>query len=104
MDKSCVLDQFKVSDVEFIQLCKKFKVRTVYVFGSVLGPEFKMGKSDLDFLVDFHHLSYDVFFDFLESLKEMFDYKNVDLITTGALKNKIIREEIMSSRKLLYAS
>lgn len=79
-------------------------VKSLAVFGSVIQCEFHSGQSDIDFLVEFESLSVDKFFDFLEGLKKIFQYDNIDLVTIGSLKNKIIREEILSSKEDLYAA
>ena len=86
------------------QLCRKMGVKSLAVFGSVTMGQFHAGQSDIDFLVEFESLSVDQFFDFLEGLKRIFHYDNIDLVTAGSLKNKIIREEILSSKEDLYAA
>jgi len=39
------------------ELCKQHGVDRLYVFGSVLRPDYRPGLSDLDFLVDFQPMS-----------------------------------------------
>lgn len=74
-----------------IELCKYYKVKTLYVFGSVLTTRFN-DKSDIDFLVRFNKeeiplLEYaDNFFDFQFALEDMFGRK-VDLVCEDAIKN-----------------
>ena len=104
MKKTDFLNQFQVSEKDLEQLCQRAGVKTLYIFGSILSPEFSPGKSDLDFLVEFDSPSFDGFFDFHENLKDLFNYENIDLVTIGSLKNKIIRETIISSRETLYAA
>ncbi len=104
MKKTDFLNQFQVSERDLKQLCQKAGVKALYIFGSVLTPEFSLGKSDLDFLVEFDTPSFDGFFDFHKNLKDLFGYENIDLVTTGSLKNRIIRETIISSRETLYAA
>ena len=37
-------------------------------------------------------------------LKTLFSYQNIDLVTLGSLKNPFIKEEIFSSREMIYAA
>ena len=104
MDKHIFLSQFKVSEEELAQLCHQAGVKTLYIFGSALRLPFNKGASDLDFLVEFNNPTFDGFFDFLEDLKSLFKYENIDLITIGSLKNRVIKEEIFTSMKALYAA
>jgi len=102
--KSTFLSQFSVKQNDLEQLCRKHGVKSLAVFGSVTGNSFKSGKSDIDFLVEFDSVSTDKFFDFLDGLKNLFHYENIDLVTVASLKNKIIRNEILSSQERIYAA
>ena len=87
------------------ELCNKYKVKTLYVFGSVLTDKFR-SESDVDLLVDFNseidHTNYtDNYFDFYYSLKNLFN-REVDLIDESAIQNKYFRSEIDKSKNLIY--
>ncbi len=96
--------QFKVNEDDLKLLCLKMGVRSLAVFGSVIHGDFKMGQSDIDFLVEFEIVSADRFFDFLDGLKELFHYDKIDLVTMSSLKNQVIRQTILSSQKNIYAA
>lgn len=66
--------------------------------------EFKSGQSDIDFLVEFDAVSVDKSFDLLDGLMKLFHYEKIDHVTMGSLKNKIIRQEILSSQEQIYAA
>ena len=89
------------------QLCRRFRVRRLELFGSAVGKEFDAKTSDLDFLVDFESLEpdeyADTYFGLLEGLKEIFE-RNVDLVMISAVKNPYFLESIERSRTLLYAA
>ena len=89
------------------QLCRRFRVRRLELFGSAVGKEFDAKKSDLDFLVDFEALEpdeyADTYFGLLEGLKQLFK-RNVDLVMISAVKNPYFLESIERSRTLLYAA
>jgi predicted nucleotidyltransferase len=102
--KKGILSQFKVNEDDLKRLCREMGVRSLAVFGSVTQGEFKAGQSDIDFLVEFEAISADRFFDFLDGLKKLFHYDNVDLVTSASLKNLVIRQSILSSQENIYAA
>ena len=60
------------------ELCKQHGVDRLYVFGSVLRPDYRPGLSDLDFLVDFQPMS--------------------------PVRNPIIAREIAATRQQIYGA
>ena len=86
-------------------LCRKYKVRKLYVFGSILTPKFNE-QSDVDILVDFNseidHDTYaDNYFDFYHALKALFG-RDVDLVDESAVKNPYFKEELEETKHLIY--
>lgn len=85
-------------------LCKSHKVKTLYVFGSVLTDAFD-DQSDVDLLVDFSDvalLSYaDNYFDLKFSLESTLK-RSVDLIEEKAIKNPYFRRSVEKNKKLIY--
>jgi predicted nucleotidyltransferase len=78
-------------------LCRKNKVRTLYVFGSVLTDKFS-DSSDID------PLEYaDNYFNLKFALEELLK-RQIDLLENKAVKNQYLRENIDNSKSLLYAS
>lgn len=102
--KAEILTQFGVDENDLKQLCRKHGVKSLAVFGTVANKAFQIGTSDIDFLVEFDFVSVDKFFDLLEGLKTLFHYEDIDLVTMASLKNKIIRNEILSSHEQIYAA
>jgi len=92
---------------DVVRLCAKYRVRRLELFGSVLTNRFDPRTSDLDFLVEFLSLQpgeyADAYFSLLEALRELFQ-RNVDLVMTGAIKNRYFLESINRSRTVLYAA
>ncbi len=92
---------------DLIRLCAKYRVRRLEAFGSALTNRFDPRTSDLDFLVEFLPLQpgeyADAYFGLLEALREMFE-RNVDLVMTGAIRNRYFLESINRSRTVLYAA
>lgn len=86
-------------------LCRRYKVRKLYAFGSILTPRFN-DQSDVDILVDFNseidHNNYaDNFLDFYNSLKTLFG-RDVDLVDETAVKNPYFKEELEETKYLIY--
>ncbi len=85
-------------------LCKKYKVAKLYVFGSVLNNHFNSG-SDIDFIVTFNKVELeqyaDNYFDFKFSLEDLFN-RNIDLLEEKALKNPYFKNSINNSKQLIY--
>jgi hypothetical protein len=89
------------------ELCRRFRVRRLDLFGSAVGEAFDQDSSDLDFLVEFLELREnecaDTYFGLLEGLQGLFR-REVDLVMVSAVKNPYFRESIERSRTLLYAA
>ncbi len=89
-----------------ISLCKKHKVKKLFVFGSVLTERFS-SDSDIDFLVEFSGVSLenyaDNYFSLKEKLEKLFGHK-VDLLELNALKNPYLLQSIRANQELLYAA
>lgn len=85
-------------------LCERYRVKTLYAFGSVLTPNFDT-YSDIDLLVDF--LDQDAlqyasnYFQFKFELEKLFNRK-IDLLEERALKNPYFIENINPKKQLLY--
>jgi predicted nucleotidyltransferase len=87
-------------------LCQKNRVKSLYVFGSVLTDRFT-DKSDIDLIVDIDSidpLEYsDFYFNLKFSLEELLK-RGIDLLESRALKNPYLIDNINQSKTLLYAS
>lgn len=87
-------------------LCSRYKVKTLYLFGSILTPRFRKD-SDIDFLVKFDKENIpladyaDNFFDFQYALEDLFGRK-IDLVCEDAIKNPYFRMEVDSKKQLIY--
>ena len=89
------------------QLCRRFRVRRLEVFGSATTGAFDEATSDLDFVVEFENFGHsgyaDAYFGLLEGLEALFD-REVDLVVLSAVRNPYFRESIERSRTSLYAA
>ncbi len=100
------MKELNLTIVQIHDLCQKFRVETLYVFGSVAQGNAKP-ESDLDLLVYFQPiplLEYaDNFFDFRYALEELLG-KKIDLVSGKALRNPYFIEELNQTRKLIYGT
>ena len=100
-----LLEQHKT---EITNLCKQYKVQELYAFGSVLDENRFNDHSDIDLIVKFNNdvdvLDYvDLFFGLIENLERVFKRK-VDLYTLNPLENRFLRENIESTKQIVYAA
>lgn len=93
--------------LELIQLCKTYKVKSMYVFGSVCTDKFNEN-SDIDFLISFEtSIPLEEYADFyLElhyKLQALFG-RNIDLVTENSLSNPYFIQGVEQTKQLLYAA
>ena len=87
-------------------LCRRFGVRKLELFGSACTGEFNPGRSDLDFIVEFPP-EYDFgpwlsrLTEFKRALIDLFE-RRVDLSLPTALHNPWFRREADKSRVTIY--
>jgi hypothetical protein len=88
-------------------LCRRYHVHRLELFGSAATGAFNPISSDLDFLVEFEDLApgayADAYFGLLEELQGIFRRK-VDLVVARSVKNPYLLEMIRQSKALLYAA
>jgi predicted nucleotidyltransferase len=92
---------------EIAELCRRFHVRRLDVFGSAARGDFDPARSDLDFVVEFereHPLGgLEIYFGLKEALEALFGRK-VDLVSEGAVRNPYLRRSIDESRETVFAA
>ena len=91
-----------------LDLCRRFGVRRLELFGSAATDAFDPAQSDLDFLVEFlpeqqlgpwlRH-----YFEFQSELTRLFG-RRVDLVLSGAVRNPYFRRELERTRTVFYAA
>ena len=94
---------------ELRNLCRRFHVRRLDVFGSAARQaDFDPARSDLDFLVEFDSgapeaLSLKTYLGLKDALETLFGRK-VDLIEPGAMRNPYLKADIERSREPVFAA
>lgn len=90
------------------ELCKKYRVKTLSVFGSVLTDRFN-DNSDVDFLVDFEPYDPDDcefdcltnYLDLADSLEDVLGRK-VDLVVEKGMRNQYFIANVNRTKQLVY--
>ncbi len=91
---------------KIITVCRRFHVRRLWVFGSILTSRFN-DSSDVDFCVDFDWDNIPLldsannFFGFQDALEDLLKRK-IDLTDDSAVSNPYFRAELNDTRKLIY--
>ena len=89
---------------ELRELCRRFHVRRLDLFGSAAGDDFDPERSDLDFLVEFEPEGRDAFktyFGLKELLEALFG-RSVDLVERSAIRNPYFKESVERSREPIF--
>ncbi len=98
------LPKIDIDETKLRNLAREFAIKELYLFGSVLRPDFNE-QSDIDIMVSFRdnvHYSYFDFFEIRERFKNIFQ-RDVDLIEKESLKNPYRKKAILSTARKIYA-
>jgi len=91
---------------DLVLLCNTYKVKTMYVFGSVCTDKFN-DNSDIDILISFDNLTIeqytDNYFELHYKLQELFGRK-IDLLTERSLSNPYFIKGLEQTKQLVYAA
>ena len=88
-----------------VELCRKFKVLRLDVFGSAATNTFDSKSSDLDFVVTFAETQPGTYADrylgLAEALEELF-HRRVDVLTERSVRNPYFRHALEATRQPVY--
>jgi uncharacterized protein len=86
-------------------ICQRFRVERLYLFGSAAEGQFDCERSDLDFLVTLQGQPpgeyADNYLGLAEALENLFG-RPADLVTERSIRNPYFRETVFAARQLLY--
>ena len=92
---------------ELADLCRRFHVRRLDLFGSATTERFDPATSDLDFLVEYEpmvpELLVDSYFGLLEGLEALFQ-RSVDLVSARAIRNPYFATSVEKTRQPVYVA
>jgi predicted nucleotidyltransferase len=92
-----------ISDAAVRDLCRRWKIKRLALFGSVLRDDFT-ADSDIDILVAFRDHAAWSLWDWIEMTDEMRTLfgRDVDVFEESGLTNPFRRRKILSTREILY--
>jgi predicted nucleotidyltransferase len=95
---------FLIADRVIQEMCRRYRVRELAVFGSALREDFG-DQSDVDLLVEFEPDVQMGFIGFSKLRRELSAHlhRPVDLVPKGGLKPRI-RNTVLSEARILYAA
>ena len=92
---------------EIAAACREYGIVRLFIFGSAIRDDFRPGESDIDLLVEFGPIEvtkkFHAYLDAREAFRRIFQ-ADIDLVMRGAVKNKVIANEIDRTKKLIYAA
>ena len=91
---------------QIVELCRRYGVRRLDVFGSAARDDFNRDESDIDFLFEFDEdpdALADRFFGLLEGLEELLGRK-IDLVSNNDVRNPYFLQVVNRDRVTLYAA
>lgn len=97
-------DIIKNNIIDIHNLCKKYQVKKLYVFGSICSEKFN-DKSDIDFLISFKDIPIEEYSDNYFTLHELFENlfsRKIDLITENSLSNPYFIKFMEKTKTLIY--
>ena len=101
-----MLNLIETNLITLQELCKKYDINRMYVFGSASTGQFHEN-SDIDILISFKDIPIekytDNYFELHEILEKLFDCE-VDLVTERSLSNPYFIQSIEQTKQLLYAA
>ncbi len=87
------------------ELCRRYRVRQLLLFGSAATGAFIPETSDLDFVAEFadtQSADYaDRYLDFAEALEHLFN-RSVDVLTRRAIRNPYFQAEVERTAQVVY--
>lgn len=89
---------------KIFDLCRKYKVDKLYVFGSILTPRFN-AQSDVDMVVNFKGVPLEDYVDNYFGLKDALTTllgREIDLLESNGIRNDILRNNIDRTKRLIY--
>jgi uncharacterized protein len=89
-----------------IEVCQRYNVRRVELFGSAATDEFDPARSDIDFLIEFQRDTdlgpwLKQYFALRRELSDLYQ-REVDLVISDAIRDGRMKQEAAKTRKLLY--
>jgi uncharacterized protein len=91
---------------QITSICQKRKVKSLWVFGSVLNPSLFNENSDVDVVIEFEKIDErdyaDNYFTLKEELEKTFQHE-VDIVSEQFLRNPIFIHQLNTTKRLVFS-
>jgi predicted nucleotidyltransferase len=87
-----------------VELCERFGVRRLALFGSAAKGTYDPARSDLDFVVDLGSYERGVgsrYLGFIVALEQLLD-RHVDVVTVRSIQSPAFKDEVDATSKVIY--
>jgi hypothetical protein len=102
-----MIDLIEQHRQQLSELCRKYDVLRLDIFGSAVRDDFDPKKSDLDFLVEYNNWGVEGaanrYLGFLIDLEDLF-HRKIDLVAYSAIRNPYFKQVVDRTRVMLYAA
>ena len=102
-----MIEHIEVNQAQLEELCERYHVKRLALFGSAASGTFDFETSDLDLLVDFQHTDdmnmADQYFGLLEGLEAIFR-RRIDLVTERSIRNPYFKRAVEQTRTPLHGT
>jgi uncharacterized protein len=100
-----ITDDIKHRLIDFRDLSRDHRAKSLYAFGSSTTDKFDPKKSDIDLLVEIEDMEPlekgEKLIDLWDKFELFFD-KKIDLLTNSSIKNPVLRRSIDKTKVLIY--
>jgi uncharacterized protein len=101
-----MINEIELHRAELHELCRRFHVRRLDLFGSASRGDFDPERSDIDSLVEFDRehpeaLAFETYFGLKEALEALLG-RPVDLVEPSAVRNPYLKASIEGSREPVF--
>lgn len=101
-----MIDLIEQKREKLTELCRRFRVEKLFVFGSAASGSFRPGTSDIDFIVRLADRAPTTeyayrYLDLADELEKLFGSR-VDLLTEDSIHNPYLRASVTATRQLFY--
>jgi hypothetical protein len=100
-----MIDLIEFHRKQINEICRRYRVERLELFGSAASGKFDKASSDLDFIVQFTDADTPGiarrYFGLAEDLEQLFD-RSVDLLTDRPFQNPYFAQAVAETREILY--
>ena len=93
---------------QITDICRRFGVKSLEVFGSAARGDFRPGSSDVDFIAEFgpRQPGNDLLSDYMRLATDLEALlgTEVDIITSRSIRNPYFKQAVDASREFVYAA